>query len=76
MTEAGKSKITWAYHIINAGLLLFMAVFAFYSWGRLPDRVPVHSSINGEPNRWTQKGDEMVHGSPMLHLRLSHGLLS
>ncbi|NIM05709.1 MAG: DUF1648 domain-containing protein [Armatimonadetes bacterium] len=42
-----------------AGVLLVLAITAIY-WQALPDRVPAHFGLAGEPNRWAGKSQALL----------------
>lgn len=48
------------FHAINAVILTFGTVWGFSLWNSLPDRIPVHFGFDGMPDRWTEKGWELV----------------
>lgn len=39
----------------NAMLLLAMFVISFILWGGLPDRIPIHYGLTGQPDHWVNK---------------------
>lgn len=41
----------------NLNLLLLMALFAGSAWAypRLPERIPIHFGVSGEPDRWATR---------------------
>jgi len=46
--------------VLNLVLLLLIAILGATSWGRLPDKVPVHFGVDGTPNRWINRGGEFL----------------
>lgn len=47
-------------HGINAILLTAGTAWGFSLWNALPDRIPVHFGFDGTPDRWTEKGWELI----------------
>ncbi len=41
--------------IIHIGLIIALWVIPAFAYASLPDRIPVHFNINGEPDRWAEK---------------------
>ncbi len=41
----------WLVHLLNAGLLIHAAA----SYDALPERLPVHFDVSGQPDRWADK---------------------
>ncbi len=48
------------YHVGNALLLVYLPWFAWRVWDVLPERVPIHFDFHNEPDRWTNKGFELI----------------
>ena len=40
---------------LNSLLLLGMVSFALWAWPRLPNRIPVHFGIDGQPDGWAER---------------------
>jgi uncharacterized membrane protein len=60
MNDEKKIKLLPVFHILNVILLGLNAGNAIVSWGSLPAKVPVHFGFDGSPNRWADKGAEMI----------------
>ncbi len=48
------------YNYLNLFLLIVGVYYEICVWKVLPEKVPVHFSFSGVPNRWTTKGIELV----------------
>ncbi|MBP7583566.1 MAG: DUF1648 domain-containing protein [Spirochaetes bacterium] len=48
------------FFALNAVILAAGAVWCFGVWNGLPDRIPVHFGFDGQPDRWTGKGGELI----------------
>lgn len=48
------------YNYLNLVLLIVGVYYEIGVWKILPEKVPVHFSFSGVPNRWTTKGTELV----------------
>ncbi len=48
------------YHIANILLLAAIGAGGIDLWNKLPERIPVHFGFNGQPDRWTVKGWELI----------------
>jgi len=44
------------YHVLNALFLGILALYVALRWTELPARIPVHFDIDGEADRWADKG--------------------
>jgi len=42
-------------HILNALILAWIWVFTLLKWPELPEEIPVHFTLAGEPDRWAAK---------------------
>ncbi len=60
MSDTKPVKLLPLFHFLNILLLGITAAYAIVSWGGLPKKVPVHFSLGGTPNRWADKGAEMI----------------
>lgn len=45
----------WLVHLLNAGLLLGLLIYALASYDALPRRLPLHFDAAGQPDRWADK---------------------
>ncbi|HLM67692.1 MAG TPA: DUF1648 domain-containing protein [Longimicrobium sp.] len=43
---------TRRYHLLNAILIILLVAGSVWAYPRLPERIPVHFSLSGEPDRW------------------------
>jgi hypothetical protein len=50
--------LVFVLHVVNASVLVGLAVRCYTSWDRLPAMVPMHFDFDGVPNRWAEKGPE------------------
>ncbi|MCP5496340.1 MAG: DUF1648 domain-containing protein [Leptospiraceae bacterium] len=48
------------YQILNIVLIAVGTIWGFSTWNSIPDKIPVHFSFSGEPDRWTTKGIELA----------------
>jgi uncharacterized membrane protein len=48
----------------NILLLLALVGFALWAWPRLPDRIPTHFGVGGEPDRWADRSWASWFGVP------------
>lgn len=48
------------YDVLNAGLLALITYTILSRYSSLPDRVPVHFGIAGNPDRWGSKSDLFI----------------
>lgn len=55
-----KRTVLLLCHGLTIIFLLAITFLAFWSWNRLPAKVPVHFGAGGLPDRWAEKGGEFA----------------
>ncbi|MFN7921198.1 MAG: DUF1648 domain-containing protein [Bryobacteraceae bacterium] len=45
---------------LAAAAMIFIAVQLISAWPTLPDRVPTHFGLNGEPNQWSSRNGVLI----------------
>ena len=58
--ENRKKTRFWAFLLLNGLLLMSITAIGYLAWDKLPQRVPVHFGADGTPNRWAEKGWEVI----------------
>lgn len=63
-------------HFVNFLMLFCGLLWNIHSWRRLPDRIPVHFDILGQPDRWAPKGWECwaLYALPFFFCALFYGI--
>jgi len=47
--------LRWGLHAVNATIVVGLSVRAALVWDRIPERVPMHFSFEGQVDRWAAK---------------------
>ena len=53
--EIKKSTFESNLNIISSFLIILQFVIIFICWNKLPEKIPTHFNISGEPNGWSGK---------------------
>jgi uncharacterized membrane protein len=58
--ELKKSTFETNLDIISGFLILLQFVIIFIFWSKLPDKIPIHFNLSGEPNGWGGKNSIFI----------------
>ena len=53
--EIPRSQTENILEFVSGGVLLFLIIFLFQNWERIPDSIPTHFGASGKPNDWGSK---------------------
>ena len=67
---------THLYDRINAILLAVLFAGSAWAYGRLPERIPMHFGLNGQPDRWEARSPASWFFLPLVAAALALGLRS
>lgn len=56
------SKTTYEKILDVTAMVLWVATYSciFFFWNHIPDRIPVHFNVSGEPNRWGKRESILI----------------